>query len=114
MHWDIKINQVLQLLGVYMLYSCTAIFSKSASMHPFMSLKYLLYVGGLVGVLGIYAILWQQLIKRIKISNAYIFKGTTLLFALLISFFMFGETITWTNVIGAAIIIGGITLFSMS
>ena len=79
-----------------------------------MSTGYILNVCGVVLVLGLYAILWQQVIKRMPISTAFLFKGTTLLFALLISFFLFGEPITWMNGIGAILIIGGITLFSMA
>ena len=114
MNQAIKISQVAKLLGVYMIYACSSIFSKSAAMYPFMSSKYVLNVCGVILVLGVYAILWQQIIKKIPISTAFMFKGTTLLFALLISFFLFGESITWMNGIGAMLIVGGITLFSMS
>lgn len=111
---EIRFSQVMKLLGVYLLYACTGIFSKSAAMHPFMSIGYILNVYGTVLVLGLYAILWQQIIKKIPLSTAFMFKGTGLLFALLISFFLFGETITWMNGVGAILIIGGITLFSIA
>lgn len=111
---EIRFSQVMKLLGVYLLYACTGIFSKSAAMHPFMSIGYILNVCGTVLVLGLYAILWQQIIKKIPLSTAFMFKGTGLLFALLISFFLFGETITWMNGVGAILIIGGITLFSIA
>lgn len=111
---EIRFGQVMKLLGVYLLYACTGFFSKSAAMHPFMSIGYILNVGGTVLVLGLYAILWQQIIKKMPLSTAFMFKGTALLFALLISFFLFGETITWMNGVGAILIIGGITFFSMA
>jgi len=114
MEQSVRFSQVISLIGVYLVYACSSIFSKSAAMHPFMSAGYILNVCGLVMVLGLYAILWQQIIKRIPISTAFMFKGTTLLFTLLISFFLFGESITWMNGVGAVFIIGGITLFSIS
>lgn len=114
MEQGIRFGQVMSLIGVYMVYACSAFFSKSAAMCPFMSTGYILNVCGVVLVLGLYAILWQQVIKRMPISTAFMFKGTTLLFALLISFFLFGEPITWMNGLGAILIIGGITLFSMA
>lgn len=110
----ISFCQVVCLIGVYVIYAGSSFFSKSAAMYPFMSTGYLLNVCGLVLVLGVYAILWQQIIKRIPLSTAFMFKGTTLLFALLISFFIFGEPVTWMNGVGALFIIGGITLFSIA
>lgn len=114
MEQGVRFGQVLGLIGVYMVYACSSVFSKSAAMCPFMSAGYILNVCGVVLVLGLYAVLWQQVIKRMPISTAFMFKGTTLLFALLISFFLFGEPITWMNGVGAILIIGGITLFSMA
>lgn len=40
------------------------------------------------------------------------FKGTTIVFTMLIAALIFGEAITLTNVIGSVIIIGGIALFA--
>jgi multidrug transporter EmrE-like cation transporter len=48
------------------------------------------------------------------LSTAYMFKGTSLIFVLLISALLFGEAISLNNVIGAVIIIGGIVLFANS
>ena len=62
-------------------------------------------------MLGTYALVWQQLLKRIDITLAYIFKGTGLIYVLLYSVFLFGETITIWNVIGTVLIVLGITLF---
>ena len=78
------------------------------------SLSYLLWIAGAIGVMGVYAVLWQQLIARMPLATAYMFKGTSLIFVLLISALLFGEAITINNVIGSAIIIGGIVLFAKS
>ena len=42
------------------------------------------------------------------------FKGTTLIFTMLIAALLFGETITIPNIIGSVIIITGITLLARS
>lgn len=102
----------LSLIGINILYACTAIFTKSASLHPFMSSSYILWIIGAIGIMGFYALLWQQILKRIPISDAYMFKGTSLIFILLISALLFNESISITNVIGAIIIIVGITLYA--
>ena len=46
------------------------------------------------------------------LSLAYMFKGTGVVFGLLFAHYVFGETITTTNMVGAAIIICGITLYA--
>lgn len=104
--------QYIVLILAIAIYSMTGILTRCASMHPFLSWQYILLVGGAVGVIGIYAIIWQQLIQRMDISLAYMFKGLGVVFALLICHYIFGEIITLKNIIGAIIIIAGITLFA--
>ena len=102
----------LALVGVNLVYACTSIFTKMASRQEMLSWPYLLWIAGAIGVMGVYAILWQQVIKRMPLSTAYMFKGTSLIFVLLFSALLFGETITLNNVIGSAIIIIGIVLYA--
>ena len=109
-----KYVKYLSLILVNLIYACTTIFTKLASEQMAMSLPYLLYVAGAVGVMGIYALLWQQIIARIPLSTAYMFKGTSLIFILVFSFLLFGESITLNNVIGSLVIITGIFVYSLS
>lgn len=100
----------IALVGSFAIYSCSGIFSKLASGQSFLSLPYIAFIAGTVFVLGVYAVLWQQIIKRMPVGDAYLFKGTGVVFGLFIAHFMFGEVITLNNVIGSAVIIAGITL----
>lgn len=100
------------LVGINFLYACVTIFTKYASQQEMMSVQYLLGLGGAIGVMGIYAILWQQVLRHIELSTAYMFKGTSLVFVMLLAALMFGEAITWMNLLGTIIIITGITLFA--
>ena len=102
------------LIGVNLIYACTSIFTKMASQQEPMSFPYLLWIAGAVGVMGVYAMLWQQVIYRMPLSTAYMFKGTSLVFVLLFSALLFGEAITLNNVVGSAIILAGIVLFAKS
>lgn len=104
----------LALIGVNLVYACTSIFTKMASQQEPMSFPYLLWIAGAVGVMGGYAMLWQQVISRMPLSTAYMFKGTSLVFVLLFSALLFGEAITLNNVVGSAIILAGIVLFAKS
>ena len=100
------------LVGINFLYACVLIFTKLASQHEFMSWGYVWAFIGAVMMMGVYAMLWQQVLKRIELSMAYMFKGTSIVFVMLLAYVLFGEQITWNNVLGAIIIIVGIVLFA--
>lgn len=102
----------LALVGVNLVYACTSIFTKMASRQEMLSWPYLLWIAGAIGVMGVYALLWQQVIKRMPLSTAYMFKGTSLIFVLLLSVLLFGESVSLNNVIGAVVIIVGIVLYA--
>lgn len=102
----------LALIGVNLVYACTSIFTKMASQQEVLSLPYLLWIAGAVGVMGLYAVLWQQVIARMPVSTAYMFKGTSLIFVLIFSVLLFNETITISNIIGSVVIIAGILLYA--
>ena len=102
------------LIGINLLYACVTLFTKYASQQEFMSVRYCLGLAGAIGVMGIYAICWQQILKRIELSTAYMFKGTSLIFVMLLAFVIFGEEITMMNIIGACVIVLGITLYAKS
>ena len=105
-------KRYIALIVVNLIYSCTSICTKMASRQEMLSWPYLFWIAGAIGVMGVYALLWQQVIARMPISTAYMFKGTSLIFVLMFSALLFGEVITLNNVIGAAIIIIGIILFA--
>ena len=105
-------KRYLSLVGVNLIYACTSICTKMASRQEMLSWPYLFWIAGAIGVMGVYALLWQQILARMPISTAYMFKGTSLIFVLLFSVLLFGEAVTLNNVIGAVIIIIGIILFA--
>lgn len=112
MNRKLKIVYILSLIAINLLYACVGIFTKYASQQDFLSLNFMLVVMGAVGVMGLYAVLWQQILKRIELSVAYMFKGTSIVFVMLLAYVLFGEQITWNNILGAIIIIVGIVLFA--
>ena len=104
----------LALIGINLVYACTYICMKTASPYAFLSAPYILWVVGAIGVMGVYAVLWQQVLVRVPLSTAYMFKGTSLIFVLLLSALLFHEGITWQNVLGSFIIVSGIVMFAKS
>ena len=84
----------IALIGTFFIYTTSGVFSKLASQREFLSPGYIAFLACTVGVLGIYAVLWQQIIKRMDVSLAYMFKGTGVVFELMLAHFVFGEAIT--------------------
>jgi len=107
-----EIKHIVALIGINMLYACVGVCTKMAALQETLSLPYILWFCGAVAIIGIYAILWQQVLRRIELSTAYMFKGTTLIFTMLIAAMLFGEAITLPNIVGSVIIITGITLLA--
>lgn len=107
-----KVATYSSLVGVNLLYACVTLFTKYASLQEMGSVSYCLGLAGAIGVMGAYAICWQQILKRVELSTAYMFKGTSLIFVMLLAFAFFGEAITLMNIIGACVVIIGIALYA--
>lgn len=105
---------LLGLHALLALYSLCSICGKLAAGFPFMSIGFILSYGGMIAVLGIYAIGWQQVIKRMPLTAAYANKAVTIVWGLVWGFLLFHETVSLGKVIGAAIVLGGVVLFSLA
>ena len=105
---DIRIFLCLHLL--LLVYSFGGIFSKLAASQPFLSLKYILYYGIVLFVLMIYAVVWQQIIKKLPLIVAYASKAVTVIWGVVWGMLFFQENITLQNILGAIIIVTGIVI----
>ena len=104
----------LLLLVSFLVYSLTGVFTKFASRQVFLSWRYFLLLGGAICVMGVYAVFWQQIIRRMPVSDAFMWKGTTIVWTMVLANTIFGEPISVRNIIGSAIIIAGIALYAWS
>ena len=110
---SLSVRNTLFLCFAVAVYSASGLFSKMASRHDFLSIPYLLCLGGVILVLGIYAILWQIALKRVPLNKAYLFRSLGVVYGLAIAFFVFRESITWNNMLGCGIVVCGLLfLFS--
>lgn len=106
---NIKVYILLHLM--LMVYSTTGIFTKLASGEEFLSFRFLLFYGIVIGLLGIYAVCWQQVIKRIPLTTAYANRAFTLVWGLLWGPLFFGEKITAGKLVGTFCVLAGILLY---
>lgn len=102
------------LLHVLMLiYSLDGIMSKLAGAVPFLSFKFILYYGILIVILGIYAIGWQQVIKRLPLTTAFANKAVTVVWGIIWGALVFKEQITVGKVVGAVLVIAGVVIYAI-
>ena len=107
-----RIVDILQLQAVVMIYSINTVVAKLVSGQPFLSMKFILLYGLEFAVLGVYAICWQQMIKKFELSIAYANKAMTLLWSLLWSVLLFGAKITPAQIIGVVLVILGTVIIN--
>ncbi len=109
-----KLKVLLVLHIMLMIYSVSGICSKLAAGEPFLSIKFCLYYMAIILLLGFYAIGWQQIIKRLDLTTAFANKAVTVVWGIIWGLVFFKESITVWKIVGAAFVIGGIVLFSIS
>ena len=97
----LALSSVLLLTVAFLIYSATGIFTKLASMQDPMGVAWLQYLAMAFVALGTYAVLWQFILGRVALSQAFLFKSTD-------------ERISLQNIVGAILIIVGIILNALT
>jgi len=96
----------------FLFYSFYTVMGKIASAYNFLSVNWCLLYCGLILILFVYAIIWQQVLKHIDLSIATANKAATIIWVMFWSSLFFQEAITAKKIIGALIIFAGIILLS--
>ena len=96
----------------FLLYSFAGPISKTAANQGIFTPDFFLYAMLVLTTLAVYALMWQQVLKRFTLTKAYPNKGVVVIWNLLWAVVFFKEVITISNIIGSAVIIIGITLVS--
>ncbi len=94
------------------IYSIVGVLTRYAAEYSFLSWNYIFYIVASVCVLAVYAVMWQQILKSIALSTAYMFRGISLIFTMFFANILFREQITLHNIIGACVIMIGIALYA--
>ncbi|MDD3362860.1 MAG: transporter [Hespellia sp.] len=103
-----KIRNILILQSIIVVYTLATVAAKFASGYEFLSLPFVLFYAGEIAILGIYAILWQQIIKKFDLTVAYANRAVGIFWSLVWATIFFHEAITWKNVLGIAVVFIGI------
>lgn len=103
----ISVKQILLIQMAVVLYTFSGIAGKAAAGYEMLSLPFLFFIGLELFVLGCYAIVWQQVIKRFPLSLAYVNRAMAIFWSMIWAFLFFQERITWKNILGVIVIFAG-------
>ena len=103
----VRLRNVVLLQAVIVIYTFSSVLAKLASGQEVFSAGFVMFYLGELAVLGIYALLWQQMIKRFELSVAYTNRAMALLWSMLWAVVLFHDRVTMKNVIGVALVIVG-------
>lgn len=109
-----KIKYFLELHVILFILSISGICSKMASKEDFLSIKFILLYGIMIGILGAYAIVWQQIIKHIPLTTAFCNKAIGIIWGIVWGIVIFKEAIKWNMILGAVIVIAGVIIVVMA
>lgn len=99
---------------MFMICSLTSVLNKLAAQENKIGIRFLVFYGGTLALMGIYAIVWQQIIKKIPLMVAYANKAVVIVWGLLWGVLFFNEDVTIGKVVGVAMVISGVVLFARS
>lgn len=105
---------ILGLHVLLLLYSLCGVCSKLASGEAFLSFRFCLFYGASLTILAVYALAWQQILKKLPLTLAYANKAIGLVWTLIWGMLLFHEILTWKKLLSVLCIMGGIILFSMA
>ena len=106
--FDIKTYAVLHF--ILLLYSFVGVFMKLAFQNDFFSFNLLLLAGLAVLFLGVYALLWQQVLKKLPLTIAFTNKAICIAWGMLWGALILGDNITWYKIVGSVIVFAGVVL----
>lgn len=108
-----KKKSLFLLLHISLLFSSlSGVCSKLASGYTdqIFSVGFVFWFGLVFVIMFGYAIVWQQVLKRMPLTVAYANKPVTLIWGIVWGRLIFGEKITWNMLAGACVIFLGIYL----
>ena len=104
-----KKKDIIFAIFIYTIFPLSSVIMKIASGYENFIIKMILFSLA-IGVLGIFSILWQKLLKNVDLVKAYIFKSTTIIWSVVYGILLFGENVNLNMIIGMAITTVGVII----
>lgn len=104
-----KKKDIIFAIAIYTIFPLSNVFMKIASNTEHFMIKMIWFCLS-IGVLGIFSLLWQKLLKNVDLVKAYIFKSTTIIWSVLYGMMLFHEQITLNMLLGMFITTVGVII----
>lgn len=103
----IRLKDVILLQLVVIIYTLNSIVAKYATGYDVMSFGFFASYAIEVAILGVYAICWQQMIKRFDLSVAYANRAMAILWTGLWALVIFHDKLGFKQIIGIVLVVIG-------
>ena len=111
LHNGSRASDIFFLHVLFCLYSLFSVCSKLGGQADSFSLPFFAWYGAAFLLLGIYAIGWQQILKRMSLLRAFSGKAVVVLWGVFWGALLFQEAVTVRKVVGAFVTMAGIVLY---
>ena len=101
------IKNILILQIVVVIYTLSSVVAKFATGKELFSFSFFLFYGLEIVILGVYAILWQQMIKKFDLSVAYANRAMALLWSAIWAVVLFHEKLDGKQIAGILLVVLG-------
>lgn len=103
-----SLKNIILLQAVIVIYTISGVMSKEASKSQGNLTRFLFFFGMEFVILAVYAVLWQQIIKRFELSVAYANRSMAVVWSMVWAVVFFHDTITIQNIVGVLLVVVGI------
>ena len=105
-----KLRIYLPMYANFTMLSFSMVLANFAAKHPFLSMTAITLYFGAFSLLGIYAFFWQQILKHLPLTEAYLNRVITIPLGMIWGALLFGEAISLRMILCATIILLGVAL----
>ena len=109
----VTLKNIILLQAIIIIYTVSGVMSKLASANKEEPIMFLLFFGMEFVVLAVYAIFWQQMIKRFELSVAYANRSMAILWSMIWAVVFFHDKITVRNILGVLLVLIGTIIVNM-
>lgn len=102
-----SLKNIILLQAVIVIYTISGVMSKEASKSQGNLTRFLFFFGMEFVILAVYAVLWQQIIKRFELSVAYANRSMAVVWSMVWAVVFFHDTITIQNIVGVLLVVVG-------
>lgn len=107
-----KFKLFFEFIILLIFYSLSSVMSKFASAYSFLSLGWIVWYAAGIMFLALYAIIWQQVLKRMDLGIAYSLRSLTIVMGIIYGHILFSEEIDIKKIVGSVAVIWGTILIS--